>query len=84
MKDIDYTQFVPKEDSWLKKRNNGMILTDYHISVLNKNGINYENYGSVKEILFAINDILEIDEDEELELVAREIDERNYYQSKKN
>lgn len=84
MKEINYNEFLPKEDSWIKVRENGLLLSDYHISVLYRNGINYEKYGSIKQILFDINEILEEEENDELELVAREIDERNYYQSKKN
>ena len=77
--------YIPSSDKFLKKRENGLLLSDYHIVVLRRNGIDYEKYGSLKEILFDINDILdEEDCDEELETVAREIDERNYYNSKKN
>lgn len=76
--------FLPKSDSFIKKRENGMILSDYQISVLKRCGINYLNYATITQILFDINEILEEDEDEELEIVAREIDERNYYNSKKN
>lgn len=76
--------FLPKSDSFIKKRENGMILSDYQISVLKRCGINYLNYATITQILFDINEILEEDEDEELEIVAREIDERNYYNLKKN
>lgn len=77
-------EYLPKNDTWLKKRENGMILSDYQISVLKRCGINYLNYATITQILFDINEILEEDEDEELEIVAREIDERNYYNEKKN
>ena len=80
----DFKDLIPNEKSWLIPRENGMLLSDYHIEVLYRNGINYLNYGSLKEILFDINDILEEEENEELEIVARELDERNYYSSKKN
>ena len=79
-----YEEFMPKDTSWLKKRDNGLVLCDYHIEVLLRNGINYLEYGSIKEILFTINDILDEEENEELEMVVRELDERNYYISKKN
>ena len=77
-------EYLPKNDTWLKKRENGMILSDYQISVLKRCGINYLNYATITQILFDINEILEEDEDEELEIIAREIDERNYYNEKKN
>lgn len=81
---VDYKDYLPDMNSWLLPRENGMLLSDYHIEVLSRNGIDYLKYGSIKEILFEINDILDEGADEELELVARELDERNYYSSKKN
>ena len=81
---MDDKEFLPKDGSWLKKRENGMILSDYQIEVLKLNGIDYLKYGSIKEILFDINEILEEEENEELEIVGKEIDERNYYNEKKN
>ncbi|MBE6155633.1 MAG: hypothetical protein E7164_02615 [Firmicutes bacterium] len=80
----ELSKYLPKEDSWLVLRENGLLLSDYHVEVLLRNGINYQNYTSIKEILFAINDILDEDYDEELDLIAKQIDERNYYNSKKN
>lgn len=84
MENNHYNNLLPNEKSWLKTRENGMLLSDYHIEVLRRNGIDYEKYSGIKEILFEINDILEEDENEELDIVARELDERNYYTSKKN
>ena len=75
----DVEKYLPKEDSWQKKRENGLILSDYQIAVLRRNGIDYSKYGSLKEILFEINDILDEEEDEELDVVAREIAEKDYY-----
>lgn len=80
----NYESYLPDMKSWLLPRENGMLLSDYHIEVLSRNGIDYLKYGSIKQILFEINEILEEDEDEELEQVAKELDERNYYNSKKN
>ena len=69
---------LPKDDSWLKPRENGMVLSDYHIKVLAKNNIDYKKYNNVKELMFAINE-MDIDEDDELEQIARELDEMDYY-----
>ena len=69
---------LPKDDSWLKQRENGMVLSDYHIKVLAKNNIDYKKYNNVKELMFAINE-MDIDEDDELEQIARELDEMDYY-----
>lgn len=69
---------LPKDDSWLTKRENGMLLSDYHVKVLQHNNIDYKKYRDVKELMFAINE-MDIDEDDELEQVARELDEMDYY-----
>ena len=71
---------LPKEDSWLKKRENGMPLSDYHVKVLAKNNIDYQKYHNIKELMFAINE-MDISDDDELEEVARELDEMDYYQN---
>lgn len=79
------SDYIPGMDSWLIPRENGMLLSDYQVEVLQRNGIDYKKYGSIKEILFEINEILDEDnDDEELEAVAKELDEKNYYRSKKN
>lgn len=80
----DYSRFLPKDNSWLLPRENGMLLSDYHISILALHGLDYMKYNNIKEILFDINDILDEEENEELEQVARELSEIDYYSSKKN
>ena len=76
-----FNNLLPGMDSWLIPRENGMLLSDYHVAVLQRNGINYLEYGSIKELLFAINDILDEDENDELEEVAKDLDEKNYYKN---
>lgn len=76
----NYQNYLPQMDSWLLPRKNGMLLSDYQVSVLNKNGINYLEYCDISALLYAINEVLDSDEDnEELENVAIELDEKNYY-----
>ncbi len=74
----DLKKGLPQEDSWLEKRENGMVLSDHHIKVLNRNNIDYKKYKNIKELMFAINE-MDIDEDDELEQVARDLDEMDYY-----
>ena len=73
--------YLPEMNSWLLPRENGMLLSDYQVEVLLRNGIDYLKYSSIKEILFEINDILDEEENEELENVAKTLDETNYYQN---
>ena len=60
--------------------NNNLYLSDYQISVLERNDIDYKNYSSMKELSFALEEILNDDiNDPELEEVSRQIDEYRYY-----
>ena len=65
------------------KNINGLMLTNKEIIVLDKYKINYKNCNSLKEIIYEVEDILnDIDIiDEELDLVAMTISERDYYQN---
>lgn len=66
-------------DNFIGYNKNGLILTNREIEVLNRNNINYRKYSSVSELLYEIDDILEEIDDDELEVVAENISERNYY-----
>ena len=76
-----FKNLLPDMNSWLIPRENGMLLSDYHVEVLQRNGLNYLEFGSIKELLFAINDILDEEDNEELENVAKDLDEKNYYKN---
>lgn len=67
----------------LKRRENNLLLSDYQISILNINGINYNNYTNMHDLLFAINCILQDNYQEELDLVASQIGEMLYYSETK-
>lgn len=71
-----------EENNWHKNSVGGLLLTDYQLEVLKKNNIDLSS--SVTSILMEINDILSEEDNDELELVGSQIDEMNYYKSKKN
>ena len=73
--------YLPGEDTWLIPRENGMLLSDYQIDVLGKNNLDYLNYKTINELMFAINNALDEDYDEQLDEIASQIDESNYYQN---
>ena len=73
---------VPKSDSWHKEHHKGVYITDYQAEILKRNGINPN--ASINFILMDINNTLLDGENEELEQVAKELDEMNYYNSKRN
>ena len=63
----------------LKRRDNNMLLSDYQVSVLNRNGINYNNFGNIRELLFEIENCLDDYYDDELDLVSQQLSEYIYY-----
>lgn len=66
-------------DNFIGYNKKGLILTNKEIDVLKRNEIDYEKYSSVSELLYEIDDVLEEVDDEELDIVANDIAERNYY-----
>lgn len=67
------------EQDFLKRRDNGILLSDYQISVLDKNHINYKNHGNLSSLLFEIEEYLNDEENDELEEVSRQLAEIHYY-----
>ena len=71
--DIDF-------ESNLLTTKNGILLTNYEISILDKYKIPYQNTTSLKEIIYLIEDILNEDNSlEDLENISLSISERDYY-----
>ena len=69
-----------QETSFLKRRENGLLLSDEDILILKRNGLNYLEYNNLKSLLFAIEEILVEDSDLiELEQLSMKLGEYNYY-----
>lgn len=66
-----------------KHRKNNMVLSDYQINVLNRNGFDYLKYTNIHDLLFDIEEELNNDYDEELDLVSSQIAEFIYYNETK-
>ena len=67
----------------LKRRENNILLSDYQVSVLERCGISYNKFSSVRELMFEIENILDEDFDEELDLVSSQLSEFIYYNDTK-
>lgn len=67
------------ENSFLKRRTNGLLLSDYQIEVLDRNDIHYQNYSNMSSLLFEIEEALNQEENEELDEVSRQLAEMHYY-----
>jgi hypothetical protein len=64
----------------LKDNGKGILLNDYQIDVLKRNGFNYEEYSSLSELIFDLDNYLtEGTYDEELELIVDNLSEVHYY-----
>ncbi len=67
------------ESDYIKRRNNGLYLSDNQIEVLRKYDINYEKYTNLNSLIFEIEEILNEQELEDLEEVSSKLAELNYY-----
>ena len=63
-------------DNKINKINDHIYLTNKQIEVLNNHQINYQDCHDLKELLFLMDDI----DDEEIDEIALEISELDYYQ----
>ena len=62
--------------------NKNIFLSNYEINILKTNNIQYEKAPTYQEILYFIEEILEVDNDNpELEQILLSISERHYYQN---
>lgn len=75
--------FANVDNIILKRRNNDMLLSDYQISILNRNGLNYMDYANFKDLLFDIEECLYQNYDEQLDYVSSQIAELLYYSESK-
>ena len=67
------------EKTFLKRRENGLMLSDNDIEILERNGINYHEANSLENLIFMIEERLEQDQNEELDNLNIKLGEYNYY-----
>ena len=76
---LNNDDIMGNEKTFLKRRSNGLMLSDEDISILKRNGINYLDYTNLSSLIFAIEESLNNEEDDELEELNRKLGEYNYY-----
>lgn len=76
-------KFANYDNLLLKRRENNMLLSDYQVSILNRNGLNYLKYSNIHDLLFDIEECLNEDFDDELDVVSNQIYEYIYYNETK-
>lgn len=79
----DAIAFADIDNIILKHRNNDILLSDYQIDVLNRNGLNYNNYNNIGDLLFDIEETLNDNYDPELDLISSQLAEISYYKDTK-
>lgn len=73
---IEYSEI----DKYVYKRTkNNILLSDYQVDILNRWGINWNDYINARELLFRIEECLDELYDEELDMVGKQIYEFIYY-----
>ena len=77
---IDFSNY---KELLLSRRENGLLLSDYQVAVLNRNGIDYKKYNNVRELLFEIESCLDDYFDDELDMVSQQLSEYIYYNETK-
>lgn len=72
-------EIMGNEKSFLRRRENGLMLSDNDIEILERNDINYLEFSSLEALIFKIQECLEEIEDDELENLNIKLGEYNYY-----
>lgn len=71
---IDFSSYLSKDN------NKGILLNNYQIEVLRRNGFNYEEYTNLSELIFDLDNYLNNgNDDEELEYITDTLAELHYY-----
>lgn len=66
------------DKNMLSVQKNGLLLTTNQVDTLKRHSINIDKCSSLSEILYMLDDV---GEDEELEALAQDLAERNYYEN---
>lgn len=75
-KECNNKEFAFDTDDLKIERKNKMYLSNNEIKTLEKYNVNYNNYDSLSSLIFDLN---EIEGDDDLEQLAIELSEFNYY-----
>lgn len=70
---------IPNENNFLEKHGN-IYISNQNIEILKKYDIDIDNYTSINQLIYDIEEILNnSDGDEDLEWVSQQLSEYNYY-----
>lgn len=75
----DAMELTNVKQDFLKRRENGLLLSDYQVNVLKQNGIDYRKYSNLSSLLFELEEVLTEEENTELEEISKQLSEMYYY-----
>ncbi len=75
----DAMELTNVKQDFLKRRENGLLLSDYQVNVLKQNGIDYRKYSNLSSLLFELEEVLNEEENTELEEISKQLSEMYYY-----
>lgn len=78
---LDFDDLVASESKFLKRRSNGLLLSDEDIQILEEYKINYLNFNNLEELIFEITKVLNENPSDAflLEELSIKLGEYNYY-----
>ncbi len=76
-------KFSDYNDLLLRHQKNGLILSNYQLDVLKRNGFDIDNYVNIRQLLFDVEEYLDNDYDDELDFVSSQLAEFIYYNETK-
>ena len=75
----DAMELTNVKQDFLKRRENGLLLSDYQVNVLKQNGIDYRKYSNLSSLLFELKEVINEEENTELEEISKQLSEMYYY-----
>lgn len=75
----DAMELTDVKQDFLKRRENGLLFSDYQVDVLKQNGIDYRKYSNLSSLLFELEEVLNEEENTELEEISKQLSEMYYY-----
>lgn len=75
----DAMELTNVKQDFLKRRENGLLFSDYQVDVLKQNGIDYRKYSNLSSLLFELEEVLNEEENTELEEISKQLSELYYY-----
>ena len=75
----DAMELTNVKQDFLKRRENGLLLSDYQVNVLKQNSIDYRKYSNLSSLLFELEEVLNEEENTELEEISKQLSEMYYY-----